>query len=193
MDDKLPIYLSASSLLLAPIFCGHLYGETLIKAKHCISWFVATCVWFIFVRKILPTQREASESIYMKLSTLWLPLIAVNEMYCLSYGINMDPRGSTQMDMGSITNIGFAFGAASLLAKNQSDKDAEKTVVLLGGITILMCLLFLSPSLPTHTMKNVPLQKIASTYATGVLVLMGILHLHLKMKDVQSVSFHKNS
>lgn len=183
MDYKLPTYLSLSAIAISPFLCKHLYGETLIKAKHSISWFIATCVWFVFVKKMIPPSKSES-NIYLQLSFLWLPLIAVNEMYCLSHGINIDPRGSTQMDMGSITNIGFAFGAASLLAKNQSDKETEKLVVLLGGSTILMCLLFLSPSLPNHTLKSVPLQKIASTYATGVLIMMGIIHIHLKMKDV---------
>ena len=154
------------------------HGE---KIEFTVYWSVGSMLWLIVVQKLIPKHYHSKFPI-ISLGIAWPILIGASEMFALLYNSNKDNRGSVQMDMGALLNIGFSLSAASLLAKESGEKEIGKTCVIMTSGVIILCLCFLMPS--PALIRTPILQRMAISYATGLLLITSTINVSLKLKSL---------
>ena len=154
------------------------YGE---KIEFIVYWSVGSMLWLIIIQKLIPLEYHTKFPI-ISLGVIWPILIGISEMFALLHNGNKDNRGSVQMDMSALLNIGFSLSAASLLAKESGEKEIGKTCVIMTSAVIILCLCFLMPS--PALIRTPILQRMAISYATGLLLITSTINVSLKLKSM---------
>jgi hypothetical protein len=151
------------------------------KAELILHWSISSYIWIYIIHKILPTD---SKNIVW-LGILWPVIVGIGESISTitAHGLR-DNRGSVQMDMGALLNIGFSLSTVSILAKENGNTSDARCVALLTSSVIMLCLCFLMPS--PALFRTILLQKTAVAYATGMLIITASINISLKLDTLCS-------
>tara|TARA_Y100000991_G_scaffold139150_1_gene104846 strand:- start:405 stop:950 length:546 start_codon:yes stop_codon:yes gene_type:complete len=142
-------------------------------------WSIACVAWVFLVRQVVP------ESLLLRGTVPWLgvawPLaIAVAESFAIASGESpRENRGSVQMDMGALLNIGFSLSTVAAMARERGFGESARCVALLTSSVVIICLCFLIPN-PLVFRAGI-FQKIAISFATGMLLVSSGVSIQLKM------------
>lgn len=144
------------------------------------QWSVASVVWVWIVQRSVPPALLRSP--VACIGVAWPLVIAVAESLAVAAGESpRENRGSVQMDMGVLLNIGFSLSTASALASDKGKRDSARCVTLFTSSVVVICLCFLIPN-PLLFRAGV-YQKVAITLATGMLLISSSVSMDLKMCD----------
>ena len=167
---------SILSILTYVILKGKIPDEKLDVISH---WSLSSLFWIGIISKILP---EDSNNIVW-VGVIWPLLVGVGECATMIHGnLPRENRGSVQMDMGALLNIGFSLSTVSMIAKENGRTNDAKCITLLTSSVVILCLCFLMPS-PALLRTNL-IQKSAVAYATGMLIITASLNVSLKLNTL---------
>ncbi len=83
------------------------------------------------------------------------------------------------MDMGALLNIGFSLSTVAAMARERGFGESARCVALLTSSVVIICLCFLIPN-PLVFRAGI-FQKIAISFATGMLLVSSGVSIQLKM------------
>lgn len=149
------------------------------------QWALASVAWAFIARHAVPDSLTHSPIAWVGI--LWPVCIGAAESFATAVGESpREHRGSIQMDMSALLNIGFSLSAAATLAKQHGRSENARCVTLFTSSVVIMCLCFLIPN--PLVFRVAVLQKAAIAIATGMLLVAAAVSMEARLCESRSAA-----